>query len=57
MGPSRNHLLAQNSLFGELPMELSHNIASINLWWRGEEGMPHPPFRRWPFARLLRMLR
>jgi uncharacterized protein len=57
MGPSRNHPLAQDSRFGELPMELSHNIASINPWWRGEEGMPHPPFRRWPFARLLRMLR
>jgi predicted AAA+ superfamily ATPase len=57
MGPSRNHPLAQNPLFGELPLELSRNLDSINPWWRGEEGMPHPPFRRWPFARLLRMLR
>ena len=56
MGPSRNHPLAQNPLFGELPW-ISRNLDSINPWWRGEEGMPHPPFRRWPFARLLRMLR
>lgn len=57
MDTSRNHPLGQNPLFGELPVELSSNIESINPWWRGETGVPLPSFRRWLFPRALRMLK
>jgi predicted AAA+ superfamily ATPase len=57
MEPSQNDPLVQNPLFGELPLELSRNIDSINPWWRGEAGVPLPSFRRWLFPRALRMLK
>ncbi len=47
---------ARNPLFGPLPSELSENLRAINPWWRGEPGPPVPPFHRWPFQRLRRMV-
>jgi hypothetical protein len=59
--PRRSHgdrsPLTANPLFGPLPLELSENLRSLNPWWRGQPGPPLPRFRRWPFARLLRLLR
>lgn len=49
--------LQSNPLFGELPFELAANIRSVNPWWSGAESMHPPHFRRWPFDRMLRMLR
>ena len=40
----------------QLPAELTDNLLSINPWWRNEAGATVPPFRRWPFARLRRLL-
>jgi predicted AAA+ superfamily ATPase len=44
-------------LFGTLPLELSENLRSLNPWWADRPGPPLPAFRRWPFERLLRLLR
>ena len=54
--PHRNPL-ESNPLPGELPPELASNIKSANPWWVGEEAMRPPDFRRWPFARMLRLLK
>ena len=39
-----------------LPAPLVDNIRGINPWWRDDPAPPLPPFRRWPFQRLLRLL-
>jgi len=51
------HPLDANPLFGELPLELSRNIESVNPWWAGGEPLYPPQYRRWPFARMLRLLK
>ena len=57
MGNDSIHPLQDHPLFGPLPLELQLNIEGNNPWWRGEE-MPRPPaFHRWPFERLLRMVK
>jgi predicted AAA+ superfamily ATPase len=48
--------LERNPLFGQLPLELSENIRSLNPWWVGEPGPLTPQFHRWPFQRLNRLL-
>ena len=48
--------LESNPLFGPLPLELAENLHSQNPWWRGEPGVPLPPFRRRPFTFILRRL-
>jgi predicted AAA+ superfamily ATPase len=48
--------LEQNRLFGQLPLELSENLRSINPWWKNEPGLPLPSFRRWPFPRLRHLI-
>ncbi|MGH8630272.1 MAG: AAA family ATPase, partial [Burkholderiales bacterium] len=48
--------IEQNPLFGQLPLELSENLRSINPWWRADPSPPLPRFRRWPFERLKRLL-
>jgi predicted AAA+ superfamily ATPase len=52
----REHPLEKNPVFGPLPLELSQNLRSVNPWWSGEEMLRPPPFRRWPFKRLHRLL-
>jgi predicted AAA+ superfamily ATPase len=42
---------------GALPYELAENIRSANPWWTGKEPLRPPRFRRWPFDRMMRMLR
>lgn len=54
---SKNNPLLSNPLFGDLPLELSENIRSANPWWTGSEPLQPPRFRRWPFDRMLRMLK
>jgi hypothetical protein len=49
--------LLSNPLFGELPLELSRGIRATNPWWDSAEPMTIPAFRRWPFGRLLRLLK
>lgn len=46
------------SVEGGFPWELTENLRSLNPWWRQREdiGPPPPPFRRWPFGRLRRLL-
>jgi predicted AAA+ superfamily ATPase len=51
------HPLEKNLLFGRLPLELSENLRMLNPWWVGEPGPPLPAFQRWPFKRMLRLLR
>jgi predicted AAA+ superfamily ATPase len=46
--------LETNPLFGQLPLELSANLRSLNPWWTGHPGPELPAFRRWPFERLLK---
>ncbi len=48
--------LNTDPLYGPLPLELSLNIESNNPWWRGEEMIRPPVFRRWPFQRLMRLV-
>lgn len=49
--------LQRNPLFGPLPFELVENIRSANPWWAGDEPLHPPKFRRWPFDRMLSMLK
>jgi len=46
----------QNPSFGQLPLELSENIRSINPWWKNQPGPPVPSFRRWLFPRLIHLI-
>jgi hypothetical protein len=48
--------LQRDPLFGALPLELAENIRTQNPWWTGTEALRPPPFRRWPFDRMMRML-
>lgn len=48
--------LERNPLFGQLPLELTENLRSLNPWWQNAPGPPVPRFRRWPFSRLKRLL-
>ncbi len=54
---SKRHPIVANPLFGKLPIELSENLRDLNPWWEGKPGPSMPPHRRWPFDRLVRMLR
>jgi len=49
--------LERNPLFGDLPFELTENLRSTNPWWSGGEQLLPPRFKRWPFARMVRMLK
>lgn len=51
-----NTRLGKNPLFGQLPLELSENLRSLNPWWQGKPGLPVPGFHRWPFIRLKHLL-
>jgi predicted AAA+ superfamily ATPase len=53
----KTHPLEANPLFGELPIELLRNIESVNPWWTGGEQLNPPRYRRWPFNRMLRLLK
>lgn len=55
MAPSKSPL-ENNPLFGQLPLELSESLRRDNPWWSGNVSPTLPPFRRWPFQRLRRML-
>ncbi|MBN1553251.1 MAG: ATP-binding protein [Phycisphaerae bacterium] len=57
MPEPRQHRLNSNPLYGELPLELARNITSTNPWWAGEEAVRPPEFKRWPFQRMLRLLK
>ncbi|NMA21247.1 MAG: ATP-binding protein [Lentisphaerae bacterium] len=46
-----------NPLPGALPIELSENLRAANPWWSGAEPLRPPRFHRWPFERMLDMLR
>lgn len=35
---------------------LARILRSTNPWWAGQPGPPAPPYRRWCFVRLLRLL-
>lgn len=54
---NRTSPLQSNPLFGALPFELAENIRSANPWWTGGEPLHPPRFRRWPFDRMIRMLK
>jgi predicted AAA+ superfamily ATPase len=54
---SKDHPIEEHPLFGKLPIELSENLRSLNPWWEGKPGPATPTTRRWPFDRLVRMLR
>jgi len=54
---SKDHPITTHPLFGKLPVELSENLRTLNPWWEGKPGPVTPPRRRWPFDRLVRMLR
>jgi predicted AAA+ superfamily ATPase len=41
---------------GNLPPELLDNIRSLNPWWRDEAAPKPPPYHRWIFKRLNRIL-
>ena len=49
--------LESNPLCGELPLELSENLRSVNPWWTSHPGPVLPNFRRWPFERLGKLVR
>ncbi len=51
-----NSPLKKNPLFGSLPLELGENIRSLNPWWKNEPGVPLPPYRRWIFTKLKRLM-
>ena len=53
----REHPLEKNPLFGQLPLELAENIRSFNPWWTGGDVVRPPAFHRWPFVRMLHMLK
>jgi predicted AAA+ superfamily ATPase len=53
----KTHPLKANPLFGELPLELARNIESVNPWWTDGEPLDPPRYRRWPFDRMLRLLK
>lgn len=57
MTRDRRLALDSNPLFGKLPLALQLNVRAMNPWWSGEPMPPLPAFRRWPFKRLLAMLR
>ncbi|MBI4802604.1 MAG: ATP-binding protein [Elusimicrobia bacterium] len=50
------HPIEKNPLFGQLPLELSENIRSLNPWWSDEAAPTVPSFHRWIFKRLNHML-
>lgn len=56
MTATNKNPLERNPLYGQLPLEMSENLRSINPWWRNQPGTPLPPIRRWPFARLKELL-
>ncbi len=45
-----------NAAQGLLPIELVEDLQAINPWWQGKPGTPIPRFRRWAFARLMRLV-
>ncbi|MCL4514684.1 MAG: DUF3153 domain-containing protein [Firmicutes bacterium] len=46
-----------DSLFGPIPpWVFTENLRKTNPWWDGKPGPPLPPFKRWPFERLVRLL-
>ncbi len=57
MAKTQHHLFDDDTHLGELPVALAENVRSSNPWWRGEEGVRLPAFKRWPFARLLSLLK
>ncbi len=57
MGERQVHPLQRNPLFGNLPLELSENLRSVNPWWAGTEMLRPPSFHRWPFKRLYHLLK
>jgi len=57
MNDPHHHPPESDLLPGELSPQVVSNIESANPWWVGEEAMPLPAFRRWPFARMLRLLK
>ena len=57
MNSRGTHPLGRNPIFGELPLELSENLRTVNPWWIGEEMLRQPSFHRWPFKRLYRLLK
>lgn len=54
--PRKPHPLEPN-LFGALPIELSGNLRTLNPWWEQRPGPQLPRFRRWPFDRLVKLVR
>jgi predicted AAA+ superfamily ATPase len=55
MARKKNPLQA-NPLFGQLPLELSENLRTLNPWWSGQPGPQLPQFRRWLFDRLRKLV-
>ncbi len=41
---------------GGLPIELAENLRRQNPWWSAEPAPPVPPFHRWAYRRLFRLL-
>ena len=54
--PREDSPLQKAPLFGKLPFELSENLRGLNPWWAGKPGPAIPPFRRWPFPRLVNLV-
>ncbi len=53
--PRKAHPL-EAQRFGALPLELSQNLRTLNPWWDQKPGPELPPFRRWPFDRLVTLV-
>jgi predicted AAA+ superfamily ATPase len=49
--------ITENPNYGDLPQEFTDNLGDLNPWWEGKPRPVTPSMRRWPFARLLRILR
>jgi predicted AAA+ superfamily ATPase len=46
----------RNASSGALPLELAENLIGLNPHWAGRPGPSVPPFHRWAFGRLYRLL-
>ncbi|MBM4334115.1 MAG: ATP-binding protein [Deltaproteobacteria bacterium] len=53
---NRRLSINDNPLFGKLPLELADNLHSLNPWWVQKPSKQVPPFHRWAFPKLKRLL-
>lgn len=48
--------LERSLVSGGLPAELSENLRELNPWWSAGAALQAPPFKRWAYRRLVRLL-